>query len=262
MFPGVTDNEAGPYGFATFMDLYTVDPSTLLVDVVLNLTANLGLPGGQTGTQTGITSMKWIGSGATIGLWGIFRTDDYSSLFRYVQGTVYTRKYSSKACFGNILNDFTWDGSDSIYWANSQTQEVSLESMSDNGIVWPEVDAYNLWPSGSSIPFGIEVAPSTGDIYAGTQLGTVKRLSYAAGFTLISTCNTGVAGTIYKVRYNPFDGRLYCPIYGQDAIAVINPVGNALIAVHTGYDSPWDMLFSATKTWVVQGGNLGIKEFV
>ena len=261
-FPGITDNEAGPYGFNTYIDLFTVDPSTLFVDVVLNLTTNLGLPVGQTGTQTGVVSMKWMGTGALEGLWGIFRADNYSALFRYVGGTVFTRKYSDKACFGNILNDIAWDGITNLYWANSQTQEISLEDMSENVANWNEVDFYNLWPSGSSIPFGVEVAPSTGDIYAGTQLGTVKRLSYAAGFSLISTCNTGVAGTIYKVRYNPYDGLLYCPIYGQDAIAVINPGSNGLVAVHAGYDSPWDLLFSATKTWVVQGGNLGIKEFV
>ncbi len=262
MFPGITDNESGPWAFDTFINLYTVNPSTLVVDSVLNITVNLGLPVGQTGTQTGVVSMKWIGTGATTGLWGIWRSNNFSALFRYVSGTVYTRKYSSNACFGNILNDFTWDGIDSLYWSNSETEEVQLMSMSDNAGFWGATDSIDLWAGDNSIPFGIEQAPSTGDIYVGTQNGAVKRLAYAAGFTIVSTLNVGVVGTIYKIRYNPFDGKLYCPIYGQDTIAVVNPGTNTLDgALHTGYASPWDMLFSATKTWVVQGGNQGIKLF-
>ncbi len=262
MFPGVTDNEAGPWGFDTYSNLYTVNPGTLLIDSTLNLIVNLALPLGQPGTQTGMVNMRWMGGGALAGLWGIFREDDNSFLIRYVNGTAFTRKYSSKACFGNITNDLTWDGIDSIYWANSSPQEVSLESMSSNIGFWPEVDSINIWTGDNSIPFGIEVAPSTGDIYVGTQNGTVKRLSYSGGFSIVSTLNTGSVGVIYKVRYNPYDGLLYCPIMANDTIAVVNPGTNTLVgALHTGYDSPYDLVFSSTKTWVVQQGNLGIKLF-
>ncbi len=262
-FPGITDNEAGPNSFFTYFTLYTVNPSTLVVDSSVMLSNTLGVGVGQTGTQTGTVSLKYMGAGAQYGLWGIYRTDDYSALFRHVAGTAYTKKFSDDACFGNILNDFTWDGIDSLYWSNSQTQEVMVFSMADNNPTWTAFDTFNLWTgAGSSIPFGVEVAPSTGDIYVGTQLGTVVRLAYAAGFSLISTCNTGVLGTIYKIRYNPFDGLLYCSIFGQDTVAVVNPASNTLSGVvHTGYDSPWDFVFSSTKTWVIQGGNLGVKLF-
>ncbi len=141
-------------------------------------------------------------------------------------------------------------------------EDVQLYSMSSNGAFWNYSDSFNLWSGDSSIPFGIEVSPSTGDIYVGTQLGLIKRLNYSGGFTLVNTLNTGIVGTIYKVRYNPYDGMLYCPIFGQDSIAVVDPSTNTLNgAVHTGYASPWDLVFSATKTWVIQGGNEGVKLF-
>ncbi len=262
-FPGITDNESGPNSFFTYFTLYTVNPSTLLVDSAVMLSNTLGVGVGQSGTQTGTVSLKYMGAGAQYGLWGLYRTDDYSALFRHVAGTVYTKKFSDDACFGNILNDFTWDGIDNLYWSNSQTQEVMVFSMADNNPSWTAFDTFNVWTADSSIPFGIEVAPSTGDIYVGTQNGAVKRLTYSAGFSLISTLNVGVIGTIYKIRYNPFDGLLYCAVFGQDSVAVVNPASNTLNGLlRTGYDSPWDFVFSSTKTWVIQGGNLGVKLFV
>ncbi len=261
-FPGITDDEAGPNAFNTYFRLYTVNPNTLLVDSSILLNTNLGLPNGDFCTQMGVVSMKWIGAGAQQGLWGIYRTNQYSSLFRYVAGTVYTRKYALSGCTGEICNDIAWDGIDSLYWSQSFFEDVQLYSMSSNGAFWNYSDSFNLWSGDSSIPFGIEVSPSTGDIYVGTQLGLIKRLNYSGGFTLVNTLNTGIVGTIYKVRYNPYDGMLYCPIFGQDSIAVVDPSTNTLNgAVHTGYASPWDLVFSATKTWVIQGGNEGVKLF-
>jgi hypothetical protein len=105
------------------------------------------------------------------------------------------------------------------------------------------------------------VAPSTGDIYAGTQNGLIKRLNYSGGFTLISSLNTTMGNTIFKIRYNPFDGLLYCPCFAEDKIAVVDPATMALSgAIRTGFASPWDVIFTSTKKWAVQAGNLGIKE--
>ncbi len=260
-FPGITSDENGPNAGNTYYKLYVVNPSTLVVDSSSLLNVALNSFNGLHGSQVGPVSMKWIGSGATEGLWGIHRIDNYSELFRYVTGTVYTKKWSNVACLANIVNDLTWDGIDTVYWSNSNLEEVQSYSMSSNAGAWVNTAAFSVWTADSSIPFGVEVAPSTGDVYAGTQQGTIKRLDSALT-TLISTCNTGVSGTIYKVRYNPYDGLLYCPIFTEDTIAVVDPATNTLSGVvHSGYDSPWDLVFSATKTWVIQGGNLGVKLF-
>ncbi len=260
-FPGITTDEVGPNAGNTYFMLYSVNPSTLLVDSSVMLNTALNTFPGNIATQSGVVAMKWMGSGAQEGLWGIYRTNETSQLFRYVTGTAYTRKWSSSACFGEICNDLAWDGITTLFWAQSFQDEVQSFDMTSNAGSWNTVNLFSLWTADSSIPFGIEVAPSTGDVYAGTQNGLIKRLGPALG-SIVSTLNTGATGIVHKIRYNPFDGNLYCTIMSQDTVAVVDPGTNTLVgALHTGYDSPWDVIFTATKTWVVQQGNLGIKLF-
>lgn len=263
LFPGITDNLPGPFGFNNYYYLYTVDPSTLLVDSFLDLRAAIGVGASNTGLSTGPWVMKWLGIGGFEGLYGLHHDPLNSVMWRYGMSTpiVGNGHRGASTCVGNISNDFAWDGINSIYWARSQTEEVSLLDMTQNdGLTWLVVDAFSVFTADGSTCFGIEVAPSTGDIYTGTQNGLLKRLNYSGGFTLVSTLNTTMGGGIFKVRYNPFDGLLYCPCFAQDKVAVVDPATMALSgAVRTGFDSPWDVIFTATKKWVVQAGNAGIQ---
>jgi hypothetical protein len=266
LFPGITDNDPGPFSFNNFFYLYTVDPSTLLVDSFVNLRPLIGGTSAATGVAIGPWVMKWLGIGEFEGLYGLHHDPNISFLWRYGMSTVITGNghHGTPVCVGNISNDFAWDGTNSVYWARSDSEEVTLLDMTqNNGLQWAVIDQFDLWSGDSSIPFGIEVAPSTGDIYAGTQNGLIKRLNYSAGFTLVSSLNTTMGNTIFKVRYNPFDGLLYCPCFAEDKVAVVDPATMAISGiVRTGFDSPWDVIFTSTKKWVVQAGNLGIKELV
>lgn len=66
----------------------------------------------------------------------------------------------------------------------------------------------------------------------------------------------------FRLRTNPYDGKLYIPIQNQDCVIVWNPLTDTQYAgmLKTGFDGPIDVVFTPTKSFAVQSGQAGLKE--
>jgi hypothetical protein len=66
----------------------------------------------------------------------------------------------------------------------------------------------------------------------------------------------------FNIKYNPVTDRFYVPTMLDDTVVVIDPNTDTVESVKTGFDSPYDIVFTPTKSWAVQHGPEGLKEIV
>lgn len=115
-----------------------------------------------------------------------------------------------------------------------------------------------------NIIYGVCWCPTTGRMYGTCRKPTVVRWTpdlVGSPFADIATINTGDANaTPYRIAYNAYDGLIYVPGYKSNNVVVIDPASDTVISTQTGYDSPFDMVFTPTKKWAVQQGAVGLKE--
>ena len=67
--------------------------------------------------------------------------------------------------------------------------------------------------------------------------------------------------TPVNIRYNGVDFMIYIPCYGDDTVVILNPADDSFV-VKTGFDSPFDVVFTGSKAFAVQHGSQGLKEIV
>lgn len=121
-----------------------------------------------------------------------------------------------------------------------------------------------------NIIYGVCWCAATGRMYGTCRKPTVLRWTpdlAGSPFTDIAALNTGDANaTPYRIAYNPYDGLIYVPGYKSNNVVVIQPGAGAtldtIVATRTGFDSPFDVVFTPTKKWAVQQGDVPLKEIV
>lgn len=64
----------------------------------------------------------------------------------------------------------------------------------------------------------------------------------------------------FNIRYNSVNDRIYVPTWPDDTVVIIDPASDTVESVKTGFDSPWDVVFTPTKKWAVQLATPGLKE--
>lgn len=65
----------------------------------------------------------------------------------------------------------------------------------------------------------------------------------------------------YNIRFNPYTYYLYVPNWNDNTVAIISPVDDSITIV-SGFDSPYDIVFTPTRTFAVQHSREGLKEVV
>jgi hypothetical protein len=84
--------------------------------------------------------------------------------------------------------------------------------------------------------------------------------SYVIPWPSGNFCPQNSNRTPQNIRYNPHNGLLYIPMWTTDEVMVFDPNTDTVVRTATGYDRPYDMVFTPTKSWVVQrGGSAGLK---
>jgi len=112
--------------------------------------------------------------------------------------------------------------------------------------------------AGASV-WGITVNPNTGRAYLATRTSALKRV--AQNHTVLANVVLpGSAPNPFCVRYNSNDGLIYVPCYGENTVVIIDPATDTVTATKTGFDSPFDVVFTPTKAFAVQHGIIGLKE--
>jgi len=64
-----------------------------------------------------------------------------------------------------------------------------------------------------------------------------------------------------NIAVNPYNFHVYVPLWKDNTVAIINPLDDTFQIV-SGFDSPFDVVFTPTKAWAVQHGSPGLKEIV
>lgn len=109
--------------------------------------------------------------------------------------------------------------------------------------------------------FGICADPVSGNTYYTTRTATIKVVN-ASSVVLADIALTSPTPRPIRIRYNPNTLMIYVPSSLDNTVTVIDPLTNTIAAVKTGFDSPFDMVFTPSKVFAVQHGLSGLKEVV
>lgn len=167
------------------------------------------------------------------------------------------------------VGPFAWQTGDFI-WAPDVTFPRLTQVDMSTGAFANELDT---WSGGSPatvhdfFPVAVEFSNETGALFVTSQdVGSpgdgswIYRCSTAPAEVLrFNTGRTNFNGV--HIKRNPNTGLLYAAGLGDNTVIEINPVGNTF-TVKTGFDLPWDFVFTPTKKWCVQQGSTGLKEIV
>lgn len=109
--------------------------------------------------------------------------------------------------------------------------------------------------------WGLCVNPSNGRAYLATRTGALKRVNQ--DHTILADIALGGTNpTPFCCRYNSVDSLIYVPTYKGNSVVVVNPATDTVVATKTGFDSPFDVVFTPTKKFAIQHSSVGLKEIV
>lgn len=135
------------------------------------------------------------------------------------------------------------------------TLDINLSS--GNYVQWPTPNPTVQMPIGicqNTGPTG-----TTGKLYIASRsnaLFTCSNVISSAGQA--PTANITLPGTApqpWKVRFNSNDNLIYVPCYGENTVNIVDPATDTVVATKSGFDSPFDCIFTPTKKWAVQHGS-------
>jgi len=248
--PRDDDNSYAAYpGYRT---IYQINATTLLAgDLVLWSTIGLAHP--MTGT--------WEGPGAFIAnngkIYGLINAgNSYQIDVASMTGSAAGGGYST-----SFWTDMVFDGT--YLWNADHSTWGIYGYLPANWVAgFPVTHTVYADFSASKMPFSSCSVGS--NLYACCRNPSVVKSDFAD--TTHSTIATGVAlAKPFRIRYcstvgNPFNGLILLPGYDSDSVIVINPTTDTVTNVKTGFDLPFDVVFTATKVWAVQHGSVGLKE--
>lgn len=125
-----------------------------------------------------------------------------------------------------------------------------------------EYDATN-YAAPYNIAYGVCFCASNSKIYATCRKPLVlaftpDTVNPTFAVTTINTADTNA--TPYRISYNAYNGLIYVPGFKSNNVVVIDPATDTVVATYTGFDSPFDCVFTPTKSFAVQLGNVGLRE--
>ena len=108
--------------------------------------------------------------------------------------------------------------------------------------------------------YGVAHDLDNDNYYVATESPDVLKIPAVNG-GVHSVIATGVAtAKPRRVQWNSVDGKIYIAGWQSNSIIVIDPNSADAVTEQTGFDSPWDVVFTPTKKWAVQHGQPGLKE--
>lgn len=233
---------------------YAEDKNKMLYDfspVDLSLTQSYSLitVGADTSyndTGKGPSSILYNGGFLYVSSWG----GSSRTVNRYTANAVSFSNVLQIGSLTGMWGDLAWDTDTSEIWSTRPDLNRIVGSVTGS-----------LTSFGTQNPYGVCYCPSDNKLYTCGCTELIYRITKAdvSEWALTGRPNANP----FHIRYNPYDGLIYCPQYYDDTVAVINPAASPLsagITIQTGFDFPYDMVFTPTKKWAVQHGNVGLQE--
>lgn len=239
-------------------NLVQIDPDTLVATPYSPTLLYDALPVSGDTFSEGPRNLLAIG-GRIYGTYFDGETGGFTHTWSLDPGSVTVIAGDSADLTGCPLSSFAFDGDLALLWVpgNGKIYAFDVPALTADGSV--NVNGTNSAAKGCCY--------RSGYLYC-TLYNLGGRFSYQV--EKINTTNGAIHSTInltrpaanpVNIRYNPYNDRIYVPTWNDNAVVVINPNDDS-VTVFTGFDSPYDVVFTPTKSWAVQHGVAGLKEIV
>lgn len=223
--------------------IYRIIPSSLLVDLVIDVTTNFGVAMAPN-LQSGIGVLKIDGN--TIYGMGNTGGTAIATVFKFDSTAP---GITDQRNFGGEYASFAESG-DVVYFNAIAAQDVESWNFGTATHTNGPLDTRNR--------LAIEFA--AGQLYCTELFEFIDIYDTAGNFiSQIDTGRTGFNGV--SIRLNPNNGLLYIA-GGQDNTVYTMTTGGTLSTVKSGFDLPWDFVFAGAKTFAVQQGTVGLREVI
>ena len=157
---------------------------------------------------------------------------------------------------GPFAAELIWDATNNVAVRVGQNYE-GIVSFDMSG-AFPPTEIQAEYPNQQLV--GLCYCASQNRYYAVDNTSILVTVD-AANFATIGSVNTGEAlANPRRIKYNPVDGYVYVPGWASNSVIVIDPATNTVVATKTGFNQPWDIVFTPTKAFAVQNAPIGLRE--
>jgi YVTN family beta-propeller protein len=232
-------------------------PGTMVVDQVTSINTlfsgdTFQIPGNNTSIQEGIVSM--VVGGANIYALAYFgNTNPTSHFLKFTPNLA----VHSAAIVGGTGGQ---SASASICYANQAGDDVIVGAFPaiGNFLSYDFTSLSNGGSGGSFDVNAVEYAPTQDKFFCPEEFQFINVFDGTGTFLVqLNTGRSTFNGV--NIRRNSNDGLLYVAGGKDNTVVVINPATNA-ITIKSGFDLPWDFVFTPTKKWAVQQGSIALRE--
>lgn len=175
-------------------------------------------------------------------------------------GSIFNRNFgTSRWAFLDIVPSST-----NYFFCTDDHFNSGVQEYTDANVFVDEGGCYPIVGSNASTLriYGFAYVASSDQDYCANRSNLILKLD-ASNVIVGSAIDTGrTAADIWNIRRNSVDGKLYAPTFTDNAVVVIDPNAGDSVTVKTGFDSPWDVVFTPTKKWAIQHSAIGLKEIV
>lgn len=231
-------------------NIIRINPVTLATEVVIPATTFVATFL-HAGYMVGPAVLKAV-SGTIYGLWLNPAAYSANSVFRFQASN--TAVHAS----GTIDSEYL-----SFAYANiGGDDRIVGNAMSDGTVQWWDFNtaSFGQGPVDTVNRLSIEYVAAQNKFFCPLQTQFINTYDNTGTFVAqIDTGRTNFNGV--NIKLNPNDGLLYIAGGGDNTVVVLNPATNTFV-VKTGFDLPFDLVFTASKKWAVQQGATPLKEIV
>jgi len=226
-------------------------PSTLTVDVVLDLATTFGLGFGiGVLMQAGIGTLRSLG-GNIYGM-GALSFAAQTNIFKFQASNPAVNEHHGVGPEYASFALAVIGGNQRMYWNGVADQDVEWWDFVTVSSGAGGVDTRNR--------LSIEYAASVGRFYCPEEFQFIDVYDNTGTFILqLNTGRTNFNGV--DIRLNSNDGLLYICGGADNTVIVLNPATN-VFTIKTGFDLPFRTVFTPTKKFAVQQGAVSLKEIV
>jgi hypothetical protein len=242
-------------------NLYRINPSTLAVELTLDITTTFNLVNGlghandMTAQEAGICAMDSSGGNIYCRWWGNWINGGVSGgSLRFSAANVATFTNGAEGVVGGYpgIVYASIGGHDNALFCDQQgTQEIVLNDYT--------AVTENTFHTANKNILAVGFAPVQQHVFI-TDVAQLIYVYSTAGASL-TTINTGRANfNGLSVRFDATDGNIYVCGGNDNTIVQINPATNAFVVI-PGFDCPVDYVRAGATRFAVQAGSTPLKAF-
>lgn len=239
--------------FGTNRNFYRLNTLTLQPAQTFNFKTNFGLPLNNAALESGLMVMRPFGTGIfAMGFKSAVNPSLNLFNFSAIDPTTYSLVdigFYGYPSFGiGVVGGETF-----TFWARQDANTIASYGWGGTGFNENVADAGRGY-------YATEYAPVQNRVYVTREFQFIDVYDNATAPNFILTIDT-TRSTFngVNIKFNSVDGLLYIAGGADNTVIVLNPAGNSFV-VKTGFDLPFDFVFTPSKKFAVQLGSTPLKE--